>query len=145
MSRIRPTLVVIGIDCTCGCTIRSRQQRHPYIQIFIIKPEKLIHNQYLSSVIKMKINQYTSKTNILSLFYGLDFTFFVLNTIFNIITVLASLHIRLITKLPNTEQSSKGKLKTHKSINRQNQSTTGKQVSLVTESMYWKKTTTLLM
>jgi hypothetical protein len=34
--------------------------------------------------------------------------------------------IRVITKLPNTEQSSKGKGKTHKSINRQNQSTTGK-------------------
>ena len=35
--------------------------------------------------------------------------------------------IRVITKLPNTEQSSKGKGKTHKSTNRQNQSTTGKQ------------------
>jgi hypothetical protein len=34
--------------------------------------------------------------------------------------------IRVITKLPNTEQSSKGKDKTHKSTNRQNQSTTGK-------------------
>ena len=34
--------------------------------------------------------------------------------------------IRVITKLPNTEQSSKGKVKTHQSINRQNQSTTGK-------------------
>ena len=34
--------------------------------------------------------------------------------------------IRVITKLPNTEQSSKGKSKTHKSTNRQNQSTNGK-------------------
>ena len=34
--------------------------------------------------------------------------------------------IRVITKLPNTEQSSKGKGKTHKSTNRQNQPTTGK-------------------
>jgi len=34
--------------------------------------------------------------------------------------------VRVITKLPNTEQSSKGKGKTHKSTNRQNQSTTGK-------------------
>ena len=34
--------------------------------------------------------------------------------------------IRLITKLPNSEQSYKGKVKTHKNINRQNQSTTGK-------------------
>ena len=31
-----------------------------------------------------------------------------------------------MTKLPNTEQSFKGKGKTHKSTNRQNQSTTGK-------------------
>jgi hypothetical protein len=34
--------------------------------------------------------------------------------------------IRAITKLPNSEQSYKGKVKTHKYINRQNQSTTGK-------------------
>jgi hypothetical protein len=31
---------------------------------------------------------------------------------------------RVITKLPNSEQSYKGKVKTHKNINRQNQSTT---------------------
>ena len=37
-----------------------------------------------------------------------------------------NIRIRVITKLPNTEQSSKGKGKTHKSTNRQNQSTTGK-------------------
>ena len=34
--------------------------------------------------------------------------------------------IRIITKLPNSEQSYTGKVKTHKYINRQNQSTTGK-------------------
>jgi len=34
--------------------------------------------------------------------------------------------IRVITKLPNFEQSNIGKVKTHKYINRQNQSTTGK-------------------
>jgi hypothetical protein len=33
--------------------------------------------------------------------------------------------IRIITKLSNSEQSSKGKVKTHKYINRQNQSTSG--------------------
>ena len=33
-------------------------------------------------------------------------------------------YLRVITKLPNSEQSSKGKVKTHKYINRQNQSTT---------------------
>ena len=36
------------------------------------------------------------------------------------------LPIRVITKLPNSEQSLKGKVKTHNYINRQNQSTTGK-------------------
>ena len=44
------------------------------------------------------------------------------NTDFN--TVLA-MKIRIITKLPNSEQSYQGKVKTHKYINRQNQSTTG--------------------
>jgi hypothetical protein len=34
--------------------------------------------------------------------------------------------IREITKLPNSEQSYKGKVKTHNYINRQNQSTIGK-------------------
>jgi hypothetical protein len=34
--------------------------------------------------------------------------------------------IRVITKLPNSEQSYKGEVKTHKYIDRQNQSTTGK-------------------
>jgi hypothetical protein len=34
--------------------------------------------------------------------------------------------IRVITKLPSSEQSYKGKVKTHNYINRQNQSTTGK-------------------
>ena len=34
--------------------------------------------------------------------------------------------IRVIKKLPNSEQSYKGKVKTHNYINRQNQSTTGK-------------------
>ena len=34
--------------------------------------------------------------------------------------------IRVITKLPNSEQSYKGKVKTHNYINRQNRSTTGK-------------------
>ena len=33
--------------------------------------------------------------------------------------------IRVITKLPNSEQSYKGKVKTHKYINRQNHSKTG--------------------
>ena len=36
------------------------------------------------------------------------------------------MQIRVITKLPHSEQSNKGKVKTYKYINRQNQSTTGK-------------------
>ena len=36
------------------------------------------------------------------------------------------LRIKVITKLPNSELSYKGKVKTHNYINRQNQSTTGK-------------------
>jgi hypothetical protein len=36
------------------------------------------------------------------------------------------LRIKVITKLPNSEQSYKGKVKTHNYIKRQNQSTTGK-------------------
>ena len=35
-------------------------------------------------------------------------------------------YIRVITKLPNSEQSYKGKVKTHNYINKENQSTTGK-------------------
>jgi hypothetical protein len=38
----------------------------------------------------------------------------------------AEYEIKVITKLPNSEQSYKGKVKTHNYINRQNQSTTGK-------------------
>ena len=47
---------------------------------------------------KVKITQCTSKTNISSLFYGLDVTFFVLNATFNIITVLSSLQVSLVTE-----------------------------------------------
>jgi ribosome-binding protein aMBF1 (putative translation factor) len=41
-------------------------------------------------------------------------------------TLEKTLEIRVITKLPNSEQSHKGKAKTHNYTNRQNQSTTGK-------------------
>jgi hypothetical protein len=49
--------------------------------------------------------------------FYLDSEFFYGNTHFQ---------IKVITKLPNSEQSYKGKVKTHNYINRQNQSTTGK-------------------
>jgi hypothetical protein len=42
----------------------------------------------------------------------------------NIFLVILDVQIKVITKLPNSEQSYKGKVKTHKYINRQNQTTT---------------------
>ena len=45
-------------------------------------------------------------------------------------------YIRVITKLPNSEQSYKGKVKTHNYINRQNQSTTGKLKTVMTLTWY---------
>ena len=45
---------------------------------------------------------------------------------FSIYTCTCSMYIKVITKLPNSEQSYKGKVQTHNYINRQNQSTTGK-------------------
>ena len=45
---------------------------------------------------------------------------------FSKILTTFKLQIKVITKLPNSEQSYKGKVKTHNYINRQNQSTTGK-------------------
>ena len=44
--------------------------------------------------------------------------------------------IKVITKLPNTEQSYKGKVKTHMYINRQNQSTTEKLKTVMTLTWY---------
>ena len=44
----------------------------------------------------------------------------------DIARVMHGMQIKVITKLPNSEQSYKGKVKTHNYINRQNQSTTGK-------------------
>ena len=41
-------------------------------------------------------------------------------------SLFAKVKIWVIAKLPNSEQSCKGKVKTHNYINRQNQSTTGK-------------------
>ena len=46
------------------------------------------------------------------------------------------MQIRVITKLPNSEQSYKGKVKTHKYINRKNLSTTGKLKTVMTLTWY---------
>ena len=59
--------------------------------------------------------------------YGVEKTVDTHKILINAITFYVCLQeIRAITKLPNSEQSNKGKVKTHKYINRQNQSTTGK-------------------
>ena len=47
-------------------------------------------------------------------------------SLFSKIDYCIAMSIKVITKLPNSEQSYKGKVKTHNYINRQNQSTTGK-------------------
>ena len=44
----------------------------------------------------------------------------------NMYTFWYTIYKKVITKLPNSEQSYKGKVQTHNYINRQNQSTTGK-------------------
>ena len=49
-----------------------------------------------------------------------------MKNVFVINTNTTACTIRVITKLTNSEQSYKGKVKTHNYINRQNQSTTGK-------------------
>ena len=46
------------------------------------------------------------------------------NTEISVRDAISLQSIRVLTKLPNSEQSYKGKVKTHKYINRQNQSTT---------------------
>jgi len=46
------------------------------------------------------------------------------------------MYITVITKLPNSKQSYKGKVKTHKYINRQIQSTTGKLKTVKTLTWY---------
>jgi hypothetical protein len=52
------------------------------------------------------------------------------------VVAFSPLHIRVITKLPNSEQSYKGKVKTHTYINRQSQSTTGKLKTVMTLTWY---------
>jgi hypothetical protein len=58
------------------------------------------------------------------------------NIYFEINKKFDNIIFRLITKLPNSEQSYKGKVQTHNYINRQNQSTTGKLWKR--ELCYWR-------
>ena len=56
-----------------------------------------------------------------------SFVFVLIKATMRILNVLLNLSpVRVITKLPNSEISSKRKVKTNKYTNRQNQSTTGK-------------------
>ena len=70
------------------------------------------------------------ETNILKLYLTLYCLFRVIINVTDIFVVASQNEIRVKTKLPNSEQSYKGKVKTHKYINRQNQSTTGKLLKL---------------
>jgi hypothetical protein len=54
----------------------------------------------------------------------IEFNFFVNAIDYITVTFQLSWLIKVITKLPNSEQSYKGKVQTHNYINRQNQSTT---------------------
>jgi hypothetical protein len=76
-----------------------------------VELQKMLGTTFKRSVHKYK-DKSTEEGKWLSKFFGLSF--------------LEPQEIRVITKLPNSEQSSKRKVKTHKYINRQNQSTTGK-------------------
>ena len=53
-----------------------------------------------------------------------------------VLILLLEISIRVITKLPNSEQSYKGKVKTNNYINRQNQSITGKLKTVMTLTWY---------
>ena len=98
---------------TQGSRRRTTKQKH--IQIHIVQRfESQIHE---NKSLQVQENQ-TTKEN--------SQNWQMLNTM-----------IRVITKLPNSEQSYKGKVKTHKYINRQNQSTTGgRKTSLIYDNNY---------
>jgi hypothetical protein len=72
-------------------------------------------------IVKMYKDKEVNK-NVKNIFLSIcDVIVFLTFTVFQQLT-----WIRVITILPNSEQSYKGKVKTHKYINRQNQWTTGK-------------------
>jgi hypothetical protein len=62
--------------------------------------------------------------NIAYLMYNIAYLIY--NIAYSMYNIAYLMYIKVITKLPNSEQSYKGKVKTHNYINRQNQSTTGK-------------------
>ena len=76
------------------------------------------------------------ETNILKLYLTLYCLFRVIINVTDIFVVASQNEIRVKTKLPNSEQSYKGKVKTYKYINRQNQSTTGKLKTVMTLTWY---------
>ena len=75
---------------------------------------------------------FSAKNTIFGWLVGWLVGYMMINATFNNISVISWRsallveEIRVITKLPNSEQSYKWKVKTHNYINRQNQSTTGK-------------------
>ena len=83
----------------------------------------------LSTIFQLYSNLVKAGKQMMTFFCDDDQGTFLIWWIFTQVSSALSLHtllIRVITKLPNSEQSYKGKVKTHNYINRQNQSTTGK-------------------
>jgi hypothetical protein len=82
--------------------VKQRATKHSY------KPEDLVTRTPLISEVELGC---TGKVEVPTMLYKDTFVI---------------KQIKVITKLPNSEQSYKGKVKTHNYINRQDQSTTGK-------------------
>ena len=82
-----------------------------------------IHYKHHTCIIHKASNAFIAHTILLS---SISFFWLLLSSMVFISGQRAGTYIRVITKLPNSEQSYKGKVKTLNYINRQNQSTTGK-------------------
>ena len=81
-----------------------------------VKPSNTEHVKFVSQIHSLENENHTLKTSIQDLRYKTELEKATIQSKVN----------KVITKLPNSEQSYKGKVKTHNYINRQNQSTTGK-------------------
>ena len=94
--------------------------------VLLSKQITLLHDHFFSDIVTYGIlcssSGYPSAhLNDLFLFIICCFCIYLNEEIHNLLVYW----IKVITKLPNSEQSYKGKVKTHKCINRRNQSTTG--------------------
>jgi hypothetical protein len=99
-----------------------------YMVLYVTSVVLLIDVTSINNENEFNVRSHISKREI-----GAQKREIVLNTYFSKIyfvhlqkLIAFSQTIKVMTKLPNSEQSYKGKVKTHNYINRQNQSTTGK-------------------